>query len=396
MKILVISPYLGASYGGISKIVIDLAQSLGKLGIHVDIVTTNANGKTKLQVPLKMWVNEQGYRVQYFPCWHHDDLILSTSLIRWLYTNVREYDLVHTHTIFAPLIGIVQRICLARRVPYLAMPHGMLEPWALTYKAWKKRIYYALLEKKSLQSADAICTSTTNENKQLKLLKIQTPAFTIPNGIYHQEFAILPNPENFYQQFPKTRNKTIILFLGRIDPKKGLDLLAPAFSKIYRQFPQIHLVVAGPDNIGFLPTIKKHFTQANCLEAVTFTGMLTGKLKYECLAAADIYISPSYSEGFSMSILEGMAAGLPCIITTGCNFPEAAFAQAAHVVDINSEAIANALNQCLSNPKAAKAMGNRARDFIFQNYTWECAAENLLKVYQSILPFAQSSMSLMK
>ena len=86
-----------------------------------------------------------------------------------------------------------------------------------------------------------------------------------------------------------------------------------------------------------------------------------------------------------MSILEGMVSALPCVITTGCNFPEAAIAQAAHVVEINTNAIADALNQCLSNPQQAKSMGERAKDFIFQNYTWDRAAKKLVNVYQAII-----------
>ncbi len=168
-------------------------------------------------------------------------------------------------------------------------------------------------------------------------------------------------------------------------PKKGLDLLAPAFAKVHNKFPQTHLIVAGPDSIGFLPTVKDYFKQAGCLDAVTFTGMVKGSLKYAALAAASFYVSPSYSEGFSMSVLEGMASGLPCVITTGCNFPEAAAAKAAYVVDIDADAIADALIECLSNSQQSKEIGDRAREFIFQNYTWEQAAKKLSQVYEDIL-----------
>ncbi|NEO04037.1 MAG: glycosyltransferase, partial [Moorea sp. SIO3I7] len=118
---------------------------------------------------------------------------------------------------------------------------------------------------------------------------------------------------------------------------------------------------------------------------VTFTGMLTGSLKYAALAAASIYVAPSYSEGFSMSVLEGMASGLPCVITTGCNFPEAATANVAHVVDIDAEAIANALNQCLQFPQQAKEMGTRARQLIFEQYTWDSIAKKMIQVYTAII-----------
>ncbi len=261
----------------------------------------------------------------------------------------------------------------------------MLEPWALSYKAWKKAFYYALFEKPALNRAGAIQMLASTEAEGAKPLNLKAPIVIAPNGIHRQDFETLPAPEAFYQKFPDTRNKTLILFLGRLDPKKGLDLLAPAFAKVHAQFPQTHLAIAGPDNIGFLPTAQGYFAEAGCLNSVTFTGMLTGSLKYAALAAASIYVAPSYSEGFSMSVLEGMASGLPCVITTGCNFPEAAAAQAAYVVSINAGELAAALIQCVSTPQEAKAMGYRARHLIFESYTWERISSKMIEAYTAIL-----------
>jgi glycosyltransferase involved in cell wall biosynthesis len=221
-------------------------------------------------------------------------------------------------------------------------------------------------------------------------------SIVIPNGIHRQEFHVLPDPQIFYQQFPICRNKQSILFLGRVDPKKGLDLLALAFAKVHQQFPQTHLVIAGPDSIRFFSIAQDYFKQAGCLDAVTFTGMLTGSLKYSALAASMLYTAPSYSEGFSMSVLEGMAAGLPCVITTGCNFPEAGDAQVAHVVDIEPNAIAKALLYCLEHPQEAKAMGDRARQFIFENYTWNHSARKMVEIYELLLRKRSSAQSLPK
>jgi glycosyltransferase involved in cell wall biosynthesis len=383
MQVLFLTPYIGSNYGGIPKAVEELAAAIGSLGIKLDLITTNANNSEKISVTLNKWIDKKYYRIRYFPCWHHHDFVVSLSLMNWLIQNIADYDIVHTNTIFAPIVSFVHWLCQLHHIPYIATPHGMLEPWALSYKAWKKRFYYNLIEQPALQKASAIQVIANVEAHNVKSLGLEH-IVTIPNGIHRPEFETLPIPEIFYQQFPVTRNKVLILFLGRIDPKKGLDLLAPAFAKVYNKFPQVHLVVAGPDNIGFMTTVQSYFQQVGCLDAITFTGMLTGKLKYASLAAAHLYIAPSYSEGFSMSVLEGMASGLPCVITTGCNFPEAATAKAAYVVDINVDAIADALIQCLSHPQQAKAMGDRARDFIFQNYTWEKSAQKLLQVYESM------------
>ncbi|MEH1907095.1 MAG: glycosyltransferase [Nostoc sp.] len=385
MKILMVIPALGNIYGGTTKIVLDLAESVGKLGVSVDIVTTNANGSTTLDVPLNKWITENNYRVQYFSYLKFLDYKFTGSMTKWLFYNVSDYGIVHTHGIFSYPVLAAHLTCQFRIVPYIATPHGMMEPWALAYKAWKKKFYFTLFEKPSLQKANAIQMTASTEARQINTLDLKTPLVFVPNGINSTDFESLPSAELFYEQFPNTRNKTLIIFLGRIDPKKGLDLLASAFAKAHEKFPETHLIVAGLDNTGFLPTAESYFSKAGCKDAVTFTGMLTGAMKYAALASANIYVAPSYSEGFSMSVLEGMAAGLPCVITTGCNFPEAAAAGIACVVDINANQIANALIELLKQPLEAKDMGDRARKLILENYTWDSIASKLVSVYQDII-----------
>ncbi|MEH1836071.1 MAG: glycosyltransferase [Nostoc sp.] len=385
MKILMVIPALGNIYGGPTKIVIDLAESVGKLGVSVDIIATNANGFTTLDVPLNKWIAKKNYRVQYFSYLIFLDYKFTWSMTKWLFHNVSDYDIVHTNAIFSYPVLAAHLACQFRIVPYIATPHGMMEPWALAYKGWKKKFYFTLFENPLLQKANAIQMTASTEARHINTLNLKTPLVFVPNGINSTDFESLPSAELFYEQFPNTRNKTLIIFLGRIDPKKGLDLLATAFAKAHEKFPETHLIVAGPDNTGFLPTAESYFSEAGCKDAVTFTGMLTGAIKYAVLAAANIYVAPSYSEGFSMSVLEGMAAGLPCLITTGCNFPEAAEAKAASVVDINVTQIANALIGLLQDPIQAKNMGDRARKLICENYTWDRIASKLISVYTDIL-----------
>ncbi|MEH1827701.1 MAG: glycosyltransferase [Nostoc sp.] len=385
MKILMVIPALGDVYGGTTKIVIELAESVAKLGVNVDIVATNANGSTTLDVPLNKWITEKKYRVQYFSYFNFLDYKFTLSMTRWLFHNVCDYDIVHTNAIFSYPVLAAHLACRFRIVPYIATPHGMMEPWALAYKGWKKKFYFSFFENPLLQKANAIQMTASTEARHISTLDLKTPLVFVSNGINSTDFESLPNPELFYEQFSNTRNKILIIFLGRIDPKKGLDLLATAFAKAHEKFPETHLIVAGPDNTGFLPTAESYFSEAGCKDAVTFTGMLTGPIKYAALAAANIYVAPSYSEGFSMSVLEGMATGLPCVITTGCNFPEAAESQAASVVDINADQIANALISLLQDPIQAKNMGDRARKFILENYTWDSVASKLISVYQDII-----------
>ncbi|QUS59993.1 glycosyltransferase [Synechocystis sp. PCC 7338] len=383
MKILIVIPSIGSVYGGPSKSVVELAEATASQGISVDLVTTNANGKQTLDVTCGSWLKNHSYRLQYFPAWFKGDLIFSWSLILWLIKSIKNYDLVHTNYVFSPLVTITHFIAGHKKVPYVATPHGMLEPWALAHKKTKKKIFLNLLEKAKLNQASGIQTLNSSEAQNIAKLRLNAPSFVAPNGIFAPDFNSVPQADLFLQTFPATQNRKLILFLGRIDPKKGLNLLAPAFAQIHQQFPESHLVIAGPDNIGYLPTAKKMFQEAGCQNAVSFTGMLTGKLKYSAIAAASVYVAPSYSEGFSISILEAMASGLPCVFTDACNFPEAS--AVAKIIPVDQQKLANALTWCLANLEEAQHMGQQARQFIFEHYTWDQIATQMITVYQWIL-----------
>lgn len=386
MKVLIVIPALGPIYGGPTKIALELAEALSQRStVDIDIVTTNANGIENLDVPLNQWVSNSSYRIQYFSHWGLGDYKISFSLTGWLVQNIKNYDIVHTIALFSYPTSVTHLMCRLYKIPYIINPQGMLEPWALAYKAWKKRFYYIFFEKAALQNASFLHMLSSSEAQRIEPLGLKVPTIILPNGIHQQDFEVLPSVEIFFREFPHTRNKTNILFLGRIDPKKGLDLLAPAFAVIHHQFPNTHLIVAGQDNIGFLPTAKEYFDKTHCLDAVTFTGMLTGEVKHSALAVADLYVSPSYSEGFSMSVLEGMAAGIPCVITTECNFPEAATCHAAYVVPPVLEEIADALLDCLRNPEKAERMGQQARKLVFGQYTWEQVANQLIMQYEKTI-----------
>lgn len=213
---------------------------------------------------------------------------------------------------------------------------------------------------------------------------LENPIFVVPNSIDADEFKTLVEPDIFYQRFPHTHNKKIILFLGRIHPVKGLDLLIPAFAQVHAQYPDTHLVIAGPDSEGYLVKVKQLIHDYHCTEAVTFTGMITDSLKLSALVASDIYVAPSYSEAFSISILEGMASGLPSVITTGCNFAQAGEAGVASVVEPQVPYIRDALMTYLKNSGEAQEIGQQARQFVLENYTWTQMSLKFMQNYQAL------------
>jgi len=173
--------------------------------------------------------------------------------------------------------------------------------------------------------------------------------------------------------------------LGRIHPKKGLDLLARAFGQLARECKDVHLIIVGPDERGYRGEVERLFVSEGVVEKVTFTGMLTGKEKLAALSRADIFVLPSYSEGFSMTILEVLAWGLLVIITHQCHFPEVAEVRAGIVIDPDSAQLAEAMIELLDNPKLCEEMGNNGRRLVMERFTWDKIANQMIELYQRVL-----------
>jgi glycosyltransferase involved in cell wall biosynthesis len=382
MNILHVIPSLGPVYGGPSKIVPELAQVLIKKGENVHIATTNANGDECLNVPLGVPVSLQGVPTYYFPRHLNERFTFSWPLSRWLWKHVPEYDLIHIHSVFSYSTAAASRIAYKYRIPYVVMPHGMLEPWALKYKGWKKKTYFQLLERENLNRASGIHAGTKAEMDNICGLGIKRPMFVVPNGLNLSEFENLPSRAKFEERYPEIRGKEVILFLGRIDPKKGLDILVKALAILNRK--DVYLVIAGPDLIGYRKTIEAMIHENGLGAQVLFTGMLSGQEKQMAFSSADLFVLPSRSEGFAVAVIEAMASRLPVIISKGCNFPQVEEVKAGRIIPPEVQPLVQAILDLLENPNECKYLGNRGWDLVRNNYGWEEVASRLMEVYKDI------------
>ena len=228
------------------------------------------------------------------------------------------------------------RAARAAEVPYLIAAHGMAEPWALRHKRWKKRLYLALVESRNLRQAACLHALSRPEIGHLRQLAPWTPVCFVPNGVDLEFFVNLPPRGVLERDHPELNGKFVLLFFGRMHAKKGLDLLAEAFRKVGPDFPDLHLLVAGKDDGAWKP-FSQRMDALGFSMRVTYLGHVGGERARQVWAAADAFILPSYSEGFSMAILEALACSLPCLITTACHFPELADADGAVVVESRKE-----------------------------------------------------------
>ncbi|HMB04432.1 MAG TPA: glycosyltransferase [Isosphaeraceae bacterium] len=295
---------------------------------------------------------------------------------------VRGAEVVHLHGLWQGHTRRGARAARGARVPYLITAHGMAEPWALRHKYWKKKLYTALVEGKNLRHASGLHALSRPEIAHLRALAPRTPICFIPNGVDLRPFERLPGRAVLESEFPALAGKFVLLFFGRLHAKKGLDLLARAMASLGHDFPDLHLLLAGNDDGALAPFLNR--VAADGLRSrVTWVGHVSGERARQVWGAADAFILPSYSEGFSMAILEALASRLPAVITTACHFPELADASGAIVVRPTAEGVTRGIRDLLERSPAQRAeLARNGRDLVERAYTWDRQARRLAAVYR--------------
>jgi len=229
---------------------------------------------------------------------------------------------------------------------------------------------------------------TPKEIAGFRSIGYRGPVTIVPNGINPEPFLRLPDPRRAEEFWPVLKGKIVVLFLSRFNSEKGLDQLIPAWDKLKSRpgYEDAFLVLAGPEDRGYGPTVNRLIARHGISSRVLLPGMVRGERKMALISRADIYTLPSHSEGFSMSILENSAAGKPLLITPGCNFPGVAESGAGLIVNPAAEEIERGLRKLLDlSPGERGKMGERGRELVRNNYTWEIAARKMITVYRAIL-----------
>jgi glycosyltransferase involved in cell wall biosynthesis len=378
MNVFHIIGYLSPRYGGPPKVALCLGKAVKKFGIKVSWWST----ATPMELQELAYLESQAHFFEPgFPrSWYY-----SRKLRQDLAKKINEADLLHLHQVWDYPLYAAAQLAQKHNKPYVVSPHGIFtQRWR--YASLKKRIYLNLMARPFLNKASCLCATVPAELEGFKRAGICAPYTVIPNGINPDEFASLPATREADERWPVLRDRLVVLSLGRISPEKGLDQLIPAWKQVIRQYPTAFLMIAGPDHRGYGAVIESLVDQEDLRHHVFMSGILQGRDKLLALSRADIFAQPSYSEGFSLSILEALVCGKPCVITTGCNFPEIAHVGAGEVVETNVDALSAALLKLLPlSSEERQKIGEQGKKFVLENYTWDIAARKMLTVYHCIL-----------
>lgn len=385
LRILHILPsYLPAvRYGGPTFAVHGLCRALAARGHHVEVFTTNINGVEDSAVPLGIPVSLDGVQVTYFPSRILRRLFWSPPLARALCRDVASFSVVHLHSVFLWPTWAAARSARQVGVPYVMSLHGMLVKDLIRRRSrLAKSMWIDLIEKTNLMNASAIHVTSELEAHELHRFGWELPRIEIiPNGV--DEITHSMGAQISVDVAEIAALQPFVLFLGRMSWKKGLDRLLSAFAAT--NLPR--LVIVGPNDENILPQLVQAARNLNIADRVAFLPRtVLGADKEHLYASARMFVLPSYSENFGITVLEAMQRGLPVIVT-----PEVGAAsivreaKAGLIVPGDPETLGAAMRDLAETEGLAQMLGEAGRGYVAENYNWSRVAAQIEELYARLL-----------
>lgn len=323
------------------------------------------------------------------------------------YVMNARYDVLHLHSLWT----YPSLVALGQKRPYVVSPNGMLDPWARNNSGWKKKLAACLYENRMLRGASCLIANTIKEMQDMRSFGLRNPVAIISNGV------VLPDPTFSKTERENPSRKNVLLYLGRIHPKKGLESALKAWAEIQHSKSNIQhsadwqFVIAGWNQGGHVEELEQACRDLSvpfanvpieelvCGPApttpVVFTGIAYGDLKARLMRMAAAFILPSFSEGLPMAVLDAWSYNLPVLMTPDCNLPEGINAGAAILLgkpgtlsttENLPAAIESGCLALLSMSDAERtAMGFRGRRLVEERFTWSKVAEKMITVYRWVL-----------
>lgn len=389
MKILFVCNNFKPSWeaGGEVRFVYDLAQALIKKG-HQVTVFTNDYYRHDYGVELGKPVDVDGVTVFYF-----DNLLkrfpsfcfppLPLNLPRRLLKNIQDFDIIHIHGHRNLLELVVSWWAQSKSIPFIIQAHGSA---AYHNMRLMKTIFDRMMGDRILSQATAIVISTPNEQKEYKSIGAPLNLFeTAANGIDLSLFTPLPPKGLFRKRFGVEADKTLILFLGRINEIKSLDMLIDAFALLNKELSSTVLALVGPaDDIRYLNELQKSVNNHGIKNSVLFCGPLYGGEKVQAYVDADIYVQPSKYESFSNTIVEALTAGTPVVFSKDCNISEALTGMGI-AVNHDVKSFKEAMKILALNPDIRRKYGDKGQKNIPELYDLNRVVHDYIDIYHRAL-----------
>lgn len=357
-----------------------LAAAQVRAGLEVSIVATwTTNPCPEVVADLE----SRGIRVTHIGA-AKNPMSRHPETARRLEELVGRADVVHVHAMWEEIQHLACREAGRQGVPYVMTPHGMLDPWNMSNRRWRKRIYLLWRMRRNLRRAAALHFATTTERDAVARLKLGRPTIVEPFGLDAAEFANLPARGTFRARYPQLGDRRLVMFLGRLDYGKGLELLIPAFARAAPA--DAALVIVGPDShSGYRATVEGMVNQHGLRERALLTGMLNGQEKLAALVDADLLAQPSFHENFGLAVIEGLACGCPVLVSDQVYLhPWVDQAGVGGVARCTVESVAAELKRWLAAGGPREAAAGRARAAALETFDWDAIGRHWVGHYRTI------------
>jgi glycosyltransferase involved in cell wall biosynthesis len=359
--------------GGTAERTFQMSRSLARAGVECVILTTDV-GLTADRI------DQLGdLSVIALPCISKRFYVVKFSW-RQLKALVASVDVIHLMGHWSMLNVLVSILARQAGTPYVVCPAGELPLFGRS--RWIKQLFNILIGHRIVREAAGHIAVTPDELPAYARYGVEASQVTvIPNGINEADFSV-DGKSQFADRFGLGA-APFILFMGRLNPIKGPDLLLEAFCSIAHKHPELHLVFAGPDG-GLLGSLHKMTQERGLADRVHFIGYVAGRDKAEAYRAAEFLVIPSRQEAMSIVVLEAGIVGTPVLLTNRCGFDEVATVGGGQVVDATAEELAAGLDSMLAERMALKSMGERLQAHVRRNFTWDVIVRQFQNLYRRI------------
>lgn len=373
---------INENVGGPAYSVTNLAQALYQHNINSHLFTLDyqCHGKQLLTTEVQVHSQKASKVAKYFRGFQ-------PQASKYLFKlAAKDLDIIHNHGLWMFPNLYARQAAVINKINLVISPRGMLESWSLNNSWYKKWLAWILYEKENLNCATAFHATSEEEVNSIRKLGYRQPIALIPNGINIPSLKEQYSRQILIDIFPKLADKNWLLFLSRIHPKKGLVNLIDVWQSLVNQFPDWHLIIAGPDLIGYQEKLELQVEQLNLTQSITFTGMLSGQQKFSALSNADVFVLPTHSENFGIAVAESLAYGVPVITTKGAPWEDLQHYGCGWWIEDNQQALKQALVDAMQmSEKQRQVMGLKGRDLVQAKYSWNSIAKEMANVYQWII-----------
>ena len=366
--------------------VMEMCQWLDSQDVAVDLVTTNADGDSVLDVTLNQPIMYENVNTIFFNRDFSESAKYAKGFGKWIKAHAKNYDLIHIHAVFSHLCIAAARQCSKHGIPYVVRPLGTLDPWSISQKPWRKQLFLKLGVKKLLTRASAIQYSTDMEKQVTESHLGLTNGVVIANGLNCEQYGPQLCPSLKDVGFTDLKSNAYILFLGRIAAKKNIELLLATFEDLNSAKGPNHfkLVIAGTGEKHYCDTIVSKVKQSETARDITYTGWVSGEQKKALLGHAALFVLPSKNENYGISVAESLASGVPVVVSDQVYlYPDIEQSQSGWVWR-QQDALSDILNQALKSSDL-KQRGINARNMVQQKFHWPVVSQSLKRLYLQLV-----------